>query len=290
MDFPKEFLRCVDTINNNNYNYGNEVLYQNCGFSCLKDTGKLSSAIWLIGKSYSADPTRSAPKDTFSNKGLGSSFERIATELLNSGNYEEFYNQLENLREKKYTYPDTDPDTNSDLKILKETVSLVHTLNTMIKNAMSKVAEDKKLEKLDSDNVVSFCSKFLHFMCPHLFFIIDSYSRNGGHTLFSTRTNQRTLYIQDQKDDPQNMVIDSTAKKHFHDNYLSSPSASYHEPAIQDYYEPAIQDYYEHCLRAYGLARFLHANKKYCLPQIAGDENSRYMPRLVDSILMRITD
>lgn len=278
MDFPKEFLRCVDTINNNNYNYGNEVLYQNCGFSCLKDTGKLSSAIWLIGKSYSADPTRSAPKDTFSNKGLGSSFERIATELLNSENYEEFYNQLENLREKKYTY--TNP--RSDLKILEETVSLVHTLNTMIKNAMSKVAEDKKLKKLDSDNVVSFCSKFLHFMCPHLFFIIDSYSRNGGHTLFSTRTNQRTLYIQDQKDDPQNMVIDSTVKKHFHDDYLPSPSASYHEPAIKDYYK--------HCLRAYGLARFLHKNGKNCARQITDDPTSRYMPRLVDAILMRITD
>ena len=277
MDFPKEkFLTCVDTINDNNYNYGNEVLYQNCGFSCLKDTGKLSSAIWLIGKSYSADPTRSAPKGTFSNKGLGSSFERIATELLDSENYEKFYNKLEKLRGEKYAY------TGSDLEILEETVSLVHTLNTMIKNAMSQVAEDKKLEKLDSDNVVSFCSKFLHFMCPHLFFIIDSYSRNGGHTLFSTRTNQRTLYIQDQKDDPQNMVIDSTAKKHFHDNYLSSPSTSYQEPAIQDYYE--------HCLRAYGFARFLHDNEKYCLPQIAGDENSRYMPRLVDSILMRITD
>ena len=76
-----DFLDCVDDINAGNYDYGNEVLYRNCGFDCLPvprtstiDT-KFSSAIWLIGKTYSADPTRSAPKGAFSNNGLGGSFE-----------------------------------------------------------------------------------------------------------------------------------------------------------------------------------------------------------------------
>lgn len=274
MDSPEEkFLRCVDTINDNNYNYGNEVLYKNCGFACLEDAGKLSSAIWLIGKSYSADPTRSAPKDTFKNKGLGSSFERIAEELVSSNEYNSFCISLKELRKKEYNY------TDSELFVLESTVDHVSTFNTMIKNAMSTVARDKHLEKVDSDNVVSFCSKFLHFMCPHLFFIIDSYSRKGGFALYRG-TAKRTLYI--SEDTNQNLDIDQTVKALFRGDYSFRRSV--------EYKEPAIQDYYEHCLRAYGLARFLREKGKACARQITGEPNSCYMPRLVDSVLMRITD
>ncbi len=275
------FLSCVDIINSKNYDYGNDVLYRDFGFACLPEPGvsqidtKLSSIIWIIGKTYSADPTRSAPKGTFSNKGLGSSFEYIAKEIHAFSHYNRFYQELRSLRGKVYSYRYED-----DQFILQQTVKLVETLNEMVKSAMEKAAAKKEVPENKSDNVVSFCSKFLHFMCPDLFFIIDSYSFNGGIALFSGNAN-RILYI--SEDDPsENLCIDKDTRGYFKKTY------SHPDPEVD--YSDSIKSYYKHCLRAYHLACFLHDNKKTCTPQIDGDPNSRYMPRLVDSILMRITE
>ncbi len=276
MRFSKDdFLSAVTAINKTNYDYGNDVLYRNCGLACLSAPGdaqsgtKLSSAIWLIGKAYSADPTRSAPKGYFSNKGLGSSFAYIAKEIYASSHYKEFYGQLQLLRGKTFCYRYED-----DQSILLQTVNLVDTLNEMIKAAMEKDAMDAK-----SDNVVSFCSKFLHFMCPDLFFIIDSYSLNGGVALFSGKAT-KTLYTP-ENNLSENICIDSTAKDYFKKNYpLPAPS--------ENGFSDAIKTYYLHCLRGYRLACFLHDNGKICTAQIESDPSSCYMPRLVDSILMRI--
>ena len=284
MAFSKDvFLACVDTINDKNYDYGNEVLYRNCGFCCLPEPGaatidtKFSSAIWLIGKSYSADPTRSAPKNAFSNKGLGSSFEQIAKNVYHSEDYPDLYERLKQLREKNYTY-NNDAD---DQKTLLETVKLVDTLNEMVKGAMTKAAREKKLDETDSENVMSFCSKFLHFMCPRLFFIFDSFSFSGGSALFGRAMNK----VLDATTNESSICvpIDKEAKSFFKTVFpLSSPpNGSLEEP---------IKSYHTHCLRAYSLACFLKKENKICKPQIDGDPNSGYMPRLTDAILMRITN
>lgn len=270
MKFPVDtFLSHIDTINEQNYCFGNELLYKYCGFDCLPSPGtspidtKLSSAIWLIGKSYSADPTRSARSGDISNEGLGSSFDRIAKNMYNSGDYAGFYADLLALCGKTYCYCYED-----DKEILLKTVDLVHRLNEMVRSAMG----------ANSNNVVSFCSKFLHFMCPDLFFITDAYSYTGGMALY-TGTADRKLYSSD--DDPQSyLCIDKSARSYFKKQYpLSSPEAVYPD---------AIRFYYGHCLRAYSVARFLHENSKKCVPQIKTDPDSCYMPRLVDSVLMRI--
>lgn len=40
MHFSKDdFLSCVDIITSKNYDYGNEILYRNCGFDCLPEPG-----------------------------------------------------------------------------------------------------------------------------------------------------------------------------------------------------------------------------------------------------------
>lgn len=279
----KDFLDCVDAINDKNYDYGNDVLYQNCGSGCLPDPGasaidtKLSSVIWLIGKSYSADPTRSAPKDTFSNNGLGSSFEKIANGLYSLREYPDFYEELKLLTKEKYDY-----DYEKDQVILKRTVLLLDKLNWMMKEAMKAIAEEKEIKDPKIDNVVSFCSKFLHFMCPHLFFIIDSISLSGGAALFA-KTKGRRLDVSDIN--PSTYIEIDTAKAFMKEQYQDV------SPQPLEFIKPneAITTYYAHCLRAYRLACFLNANGKKCKPQITGDPDSRYMPRLVDAILMRIT-
>lgn len=283
MAFTKDtFIHCVNEINKHNYHYGNDILYRNCNFHHLPakssdqiDT-KLSSMIWLIGKAYSADPTRSAAKGTFANKGLGSSFDAIAKGICTSGDYDGFYQNLRELRERSYSY-----QYENDRDILQKTAELVAILNRMITSTMKQTAVDKALEKTDPKNVVSFCSKFLHFMCPHLFFITDSYSFNGGAALFSGKA-ERKLYIADD-DSSENIEIGKDARAYF----KAHPSV---DPIGADDLEKAKTDpYYLHCLRCYHLACFLHENGKQCEPQMRDDPNSRYMPRLVDSILMRIT-
>lgn len=284
MQFTKDnFLSRIDIINNTNYNYGNDILYQHCGVDCLPKPGssqidtKLSSIIWLIGKAYSADPTRSAAKGTFANKGLGSSFESIAKGICVSKDYNYFYHELLALCDQTYSY-----QYEKDQSILQKTAELVAVLNGMITTTMQQAAEVKKLDKEKVKNVVSFSSKFLHFMCPNLFFIIDSYSINGGIALFSGNAT-KILYIAD-KGSPENICIDKTVRDYFK-KYLSvDPLRS------KDLVKAKDRPYYMHCLRCYHLACFLSDNKQTCKPQINGDPNSCYMPRLVDSIMMRITE
>lgn len=282
MQFTKDdFLSCIDIINNKNYDYGNDILYRHCGFDCLPKPGssqidtKLSSIIWLIGKAYSADPTRSAPANTFSNKGLGNSFEQIAQKVYGlTDEYSEFYESLKKLRAKNYSFD----SSRDDQETLLKTVQLVDDLNKMLRAAMTSLARDKNPDASESENVMSFCSKFLHFMCPQLFFIYDSFSFSGGSALFG-KTKDRVL------DPPTAEVekrirIDNDAKKFFKAKTIA--------PLSNDFTEP-ISSYYKHCLRAYALASFLKKSEKECAKQIADSEESRYMPRLVDSILMRIT-
>lgn len=279
-----EFLSCADTINKRNYDYGNDILYRNCNFDQLPVKGsaeidtKLSSMIWLIGKAYSADPTRSAAKGTFANEGLGSSFEAIAEGICcGSGNYADFHQRLQTLREERYSY-----QYEEDRDILRETAELVSMLNDMITSTMKQAAQAKGLKKTDTKNVVSFSSKFLHFMCPHLFFITDSYSFNGGVALFSGKAD-RTLYIADQDSD-RNITIDKEARAYFKAHPSVAPLWA------EDLAKEKTDPYYMHCLRCYHLACFLHGHGKTCALQIDGDPDSSYMPRLVDSILMRITE
>lgn len=278
-----DFLSCVDTINERNYDYGNDILYRNCSFDHLpapdsgENAAKLSSMIWLIGKAYSADPIRSAVKGTFANKGLGSSFETIAKGIHTSGNYADFHHRLQKLCETRYSY-----QYEKDRDILRETADLVSMLNGMITRVMKQAADAKGLKTEDTKNVVSFSSKFLHFMCPHLFFITDSYSFNGGVALFSGKAD-RTLYIAEHDSD-RNIDIGKEARAYFKAHPAVAPRWA------EDLENEKKDSYFVHCLRCYHLACFLHGHGKTCKLQIDGDPDSGYMPRLVDSILMRITE
>lgn len=270
MSFEDKFLKAVDEINKNNYNYGNDVLYSAFNFDkdILPKPGgnnyqaKLSSAIWLIGKSYSADPTRSSV-GFVKNNGIGSAFDTIADKMVKNEDYENFYKCIEGLKSKKFTFEDTD---DNDQNILKDCVRCVNLLNKMIKDAMGD----------DSKNVISFCSKFLHFISPNVFFIIDSFSLDGGIGLFSGRTN-RTL----NSKNGEYIDIDSKNREVFKDWIPSFEICNFDE------YDDEIIIYAKHCIRAYALAKYLY--KKLPVEEKYKNINFRYITRLVDSVLMRVT-
>ena len=255
-----KFLSAVDAINANNYNYGNDILYSSFNFSkgILPIPGstvdsKLSSAMSIIGKSYSADPTRSAPKGVLQNNGTGDAFDLLANKIVAHTNYKTLYDRINALSLKTLDYKNVDDDK----KVLIDTIFCVALLNHILRNVINMTANNKNIDT-ESKNTISFCSKFLHFLCPDTVFIKDSISLENGKDIFKNLS-------------------------------LTGNTICY--PDLEYDFDPkeinAIKEYIDHVIRAYSVAKFLHDNSKKCTAQIASDpQNSTYMPRLVDSIFM----
>ena len=247
------FLLAVDTINVNNYNYGNDILYSSFNFTkgILPIPGttldsKLSSAMSIIGKSYSADPTRSAPYGVLQNNGTGNSFDFIANRIVTHPDYNELYSKISKLSSSKLDYS----CSKNDISILEKSVFCVASLNHIIRDIMNTKANNNQ----ESKNTVSFCSKFLHFLCPNVFFIKDSISLSSGNKLYKGNK--------------------SCSLKLNTPEFIAKKETS------------AISEYLTHVTHSYYIAKILSDNGKICTPQILNDPNSTYMPRLVDSILM----
>ena len=293
-------LKQVDIINQDNYVFGNEVLYQMCSdmykllprdkedISAIK---RLGSAIWLIGRSYSASPERRKWAQN-SDDGLGDFFWNLAVRMTSTEEYDTFRTEICNINTKNYEYDRSD----EDIELLIASVRCVKTLNEMIMKAIQTMDESEAVR-----NNVSFCSKFLHFLVPDVFFIIDSYSNNGGKALFKKKDK---MYLKITGNSVEDQIeIGDEAIKLFKDFYIfGDPSRQVIDEVgwnkrllppqkkISEYSsaEKNIREYWHHVTRGYSLAYWLKKKQKKCAPQINGDPSSCYMPRLVDSILMRI--
>lgn len=270
-----DFLTAIDSINNNNYNYGNDILYSSFNFSkgifpssaTTLDT-KLSSAMSIIGKSYSADPTRSAPSGTFSNDGVGFAFDALAAQIVQHKSYSDFYTKIYELSSKVYVYTNAEEDKQT----LLDTIECVKLLNILIKDSINTIAKNNGIEDKESHNTVSFCSKLLHFICPSVFFIIDSYSLDGGIGLYNGK---KTRKIAIENSSPTIWIdIDTTA------------FTLEFKPELEC--DDEIKTYTNHCFRAYSLSAVFYKEKINITEQIKGDNSSKYITRLVDSVLMRI--
>lgn len=293
-------LKQVDIINQDNYVFGNEVLYQMCSdinkilpknkedASSIK---RLGSAIWLIGRSYSASPERRKWAQN-SDDGLGDFFWNLAVRMTSTEEYDTFRKEICNINTKNYKYDRLD----EDIELLIASVRCVKTLNEMIMKAIQTMDESEAVR-----NNVSFCSKFLHFLVPDVFFIIDSYSNNGGKALFKKKDK---MYLKITGNSVENQIeigdkvielfknfyIFDASKHQFVDDVGKNNGLFPTQKKISEYSsaEKNIRDYWHHVTRGYSLARWLNEKQKKCAPQIDGDSDSCYMPRLVDSILMRI--
>ena len=252
-----KFLTDVDAINKDNYNYGNDVLYSSFNFSkgILPVPGttldsKLSSVMSIIGKSYSADPTRSAPKGVLQNNGTGDAFSLLAEKIVEHPDYKTLYKRVKDLSLKTFNYQN---DVNDDKEILISTIFCVALLNYILRTVIYDIAKDKGINEVGK-NTISFCSKFLHFLCPNVFFIKDSISLSSGNKLYKGNKSC-------------SLKLDTP-------EFIAKKETS------------AISEYLTHVTHSYYIAKILSDNGKICTPQILNDPNSTYMPRLVDSILM----
>ena len=141
------------------------------------------------------------------------------------------------------------------------------TTNNLINHILRDIINTVNTDSADkeSKNTISFCSKFLHFLCPDTVFIKDSISLSKGSNIF------KNLYRHSSLKPLNKMVSCSDIELTF----------------IGAKEKNAIEEYIAHVNRAYSVAKFLHDKQKICTPQIASSpQHSRYMTRLVDSIFM----
>ena len=160
----------------------NKVLYNLCNDYLNEMTGKkessferkkeiLSAQIFLIGRSYSASPERrnTANKNIkFSGNGYDSFFGALSEEMLRNEKFDNLFSELSNL--DGYGFGNKD----DDIRILKKSIASVFTLNKIVKDSINTI--DGITCEDEGRNQISFCSKFLHFYFPEIFFIYDSIS------------------------------------------------------------------------------------------------------------------
>ena len=256
----------------------------------------LAAQLWLIGRAYAASPERrgyKAIKGTkikykVSGNGLDDYFDKLADKLiekLNSEKYSHFAKLLEKLK-PCYTLD----VSKQDIDNLENSIKAVIELNCLLKESRFELDKDdlevhisdnnekyekeypdntkeKAMEHFENNNknMISFCSKFLHFHFPNTVFIIDGITESHfkGRTEYSFKFNGRTSEINVQKKCEQELI----QKLNF-DNLSESANK-----------------YVKHCVREYLLAKEI---KDFCKRNNINDNifDGKYIPRVIDTYML----
>lgn len=274
------------------HSVGNDVLYKLCEEHHLskKEQDYIAAQMWLIGRSYAASPERrgyKAIKGTkikynVSGNGLDDYFDKLADKLiekLNSEKYSHFAEPWKNLK-TRYTLDISDKDIDK----LKNSIKAVIELNCLLKESRFELDKDdlethindnkekyeveypdntkeKAMEHFENNNknMISFCSKFLHFHFPNTVYIIDGITESHfkGKTEYSFKFNGIPSQIKVQKKYEKELI-----KKLNFDN-LSEPA----------------NKYVKHCIREYLLATEIYKkdNKAF---------ENKYIPRVIDTYML----
>lgn len=243
------------------YSYGDEWLYkmsQDSLRSC--DDKAISSMIWIIGRSYAASPERQIKE--YRDITSGELFRELAQKVKFN-----FFDR-KRIQNSGYKYD----NSIGDKKMLYDSIYTVRVLNGLFKEVS---------ESEDTDNMISFCSKFLHFYFPQSFFIYDSYSSKGSKRIFNKRT--KVVDIDGLKTDQWREAVEIGEYNELYD-YVEKKIFCF-KPDKDNKEHSALEPYCKHVCGCYILGKFLSENGIDGI-QIFGKECS--MPRLVDSILLKI--
>lgn len=149
------YLKGIEKEKSNIWNFGNKILYDMCSENPLHiDEGVVTGKVWLIGRSYAA-----ALERTKIEKNSEQIYSDFAREIIENSH----------IIDKKIKFLD-------ELKLyeLSENLQTVFELHSLITSIMKNVSGlDKR----------SLASKYLHFHCPHAFFIYDSRARKAINAL-----------------------------------------------------------------------------------------------------------
>ncbi len=279
MDY-QGFLAAVQSLNENSYFYGNEVLYRMAAESDMRSPDQLAGTMWLIGRSYAASPQRRSYVKKHpvrpDNDGRDQFFSYIAKAL-----------ELPNILEKDdfITFKTCD-----DVELLTNSIRMVLQFNLSLSKAIEKF--DDAPEGVHCTNHISFCSKFLHFYYRNAVFIIDSYAQAGATHLFGGYNANKLKYICEPVDRNTD-YFDETVYKQFPKKKVNDLKKCI-EGNLADVlaqYKSRKQEnakaYVKHCVRSYLLGCKLKEEKVIPSAQLAGEE-FRSMPRLIDTVFLNI--
>lgn len=280
-------LDVVQKICNRGNGFGNQLLYD-----CCKDSGEhpwgkaeiLSDKIWLIGRAYAASPERryyrkdTAVGDKIESRGDGTSrfFRETAEHILNNPEYLNLCTLLKNL-ELPYCFD----GGATDRKRLQESITAVALYNEMVKAAS--VSYDKEhnqaqMANFQYRNMVSYCSKFLHFHAPHGIFISDHFTKEGARFLCSPNTRNNSKF------ENCNAVIDASVRKEIN-AYAANMKIMLEEISVEmdAGAEKALSEYVAHCIYSYCLGCFLRDRLR-----LAPENPLSPFPRMTDSVFQAV--
>ena len=280
--FETSLIRIAEEINKNNYTYSNEVLYAACdGVSILPssktatsaDIDKLSSVMLLIGRAYAASPERRKGAKSV-NDGMITFFEAIAKTIVSHSDYDDWRNRVISITKCNYAYD----GKQLDCDLLKKSKECVIDLNNMLRKAISDFDEKNGLD--DIKNCISFCTKFLHFIVPHIFYIKDSISWESIWSIYVRRSNSVLKYDGKELKIPQFDVGNELNKAY------PIFAAKRGNAALYNTQENA---YWYHCRGCYAVSCMLKDIALISQTKgFNGIPNIYSLPRLVDSVLLNI--
>lgn len=293
---------------NGSFSFGNRILYDMCSSPStdLRNPEHLADMIWLIGRAYAASPERRTYgyvrgedgklkkngdnkmiplwKAINANDGKGGYFISIAnhmTDVEKSPSFKILFETVNELKGLTYKYNNVD----EDIDALSKGIYAVYLYNNLIRDASEEfdgLNTSAKDAGARCKNQISFCSKFLHFHCPGIVFIIDQYSLEGGKKLIpqkqlSYRPKFEKLSNAFEELDLVNLLSEYkktlTAVKSV---LADQKNISLLAESISKEHEK-ISSYIEHCVRAYCISKHLR-----------NQQIKNVTPRLIDDLFLRI--
>ena len=300
------------------FSFGNGILYNMCSHpdTNLSNPEHLADMIWLIGRAYAASPERRTYgyvrdedgklkktsdnkrfhlwKATTANDGKGEYFISIArhmTDVEKSPKFRSFLATINAVKGLTYSYDNDD----NDITALSNGIYAVYLYNNLIRNASEEFDGLNASDHPEAiaareagarcKNQISFCSKFLHFHCPSIVFIIDQYSLEGG---------KRIIPLGKLSYDPKFEIaskelvpLESVNLKYDYKNVLRKVTDTlktvdcnlFENDTISDE-EEKILSYVKHSTRAYCVAKYLN--------DVKGQSNLTVTPRLIDDLFLRV--
>ena len=234
-----------------------------------------------------------------SGDGLDTFFDNLAKRLLkeyNSNSGFELDENVSNNQPYNYDSQNINSGNQSDIEKLKKSITCVLDFNLFIRDCIFKIDEkyftkipqlpesqgleitidekDLKDLKNNQNNILSFCSKFLHFHYPNTVFIMDSitkshFKRKDTKYKFTFSGIEENFEIDDMYSDVNTFVSTYINKR-------------YPNKEEQEKYKKQIdieKEYIRHCAREYILATKLR-KKGY-------DFGGRYVPRIIDTFMLK---
>ena len=241
-----------------------------------------------------------------SGDGLDTFFDRLAEKILTEFNESNPCFVLDDKvsTNEAYNYDLEIPNNNlkniwdnSDIDKLKKSITCVLDFNLFIKECIfdldyadlrdyiNYINKELKLNitleqeclKKDQNNILSFCSKFLHFHYPNTVFIMDSITKS--HFKRSKSEDNEYKYVFNFKDGKEEKIeindmfydVNTFVSNIINDRYTNEDKEKQKKQIDIE------KEYIMHCAREYILATYIY-NKD--------DFGDRYVPRIIDTFML----